>query len=544
MNDALAALALGRRIDLTREPDLAAGGLEIRPTACEVIVGDRTIRLQPRVMQVLIALARAEGRAVSRDRLLEVCWGSVLVGEDALNRCVQRLRRLARGEAAGAFTIETIARIGYRLSVDQARERRARPPVSEPGPSGKPLLAVRPFAKLTVDSRLDDIADGLTEEVTAALLRIRTLFVVAGGLAPPSKAGRSRARDGADDLGARYEVGGSVRMAGGRIRIVAKLSETTTGLQLWARHFDETRKDVFALQDQVALSVAGAVEPCVVAAEVRRVLKHPSDNPGSYELYLRAQPHCTRRSLPAYRLALDLLSRAVALDPDCRSALALAAHLHSQIAIFGWAEDPQANRRQGVELARKAIIVAGDDAVVLAHAATAIARLEGDLDAAADLLKRAVTQNPASSYSWFLSGLHQASFGNADVAVSHLETSLRLDPNAHRSNTVGALAIACFRQGRFQEAAAFARESVQRVDGPTGYACLAGACAQMGQAVAAVAALDRYRALSTLPIAAFARSFLSDPAELEMFLDGIAAAEAATRPQNDSTGEGSVATEP
>ena len=96
MNDALAAIALGRRIDLAREADFIIGGARIRPTACEIIAGGRRIRLQPRVMQVLVALARAGGEPVAREALTEVCWGQVRVGDDALNRCIQRLRRLAK----------------------------------------------------------------------------------------------------------------------------------------------------------------------------------------------------------------------------------------------------------------------------------------------------------------------------------------------------------------------------------------------------------------------------------------------------------------
>ena len=94
MNDPNAAVALGRRIDLTREPDIVVGGAQIQPTACEVVVDGRRVRLQPRVMQVLVALARAGGQPVSREQLIAVCWGGVTVGEDALNRCIQRLRRL------------------------------------------------------------------------------------------------------------------------------------------------------------------------------------------------------------------------------------------------------------------------------------------------------------------------------------------------------------------------------------------------------------------------------------------------------------------
>ncbi len=116
MNDAIAAIQLGRRIDLARQPDFMLGELQVVPTACEVIADGKHIRLQPRVIQVLIALARAGGEVVSRASLVEACWGNVVVGDDALNRCIQSLRRLSQEEARGAFVIDTVPRLGYRLS--------------------------------------------------------------------------------------------------------------------------------------------------------------------------------------------------------------------------------------------------------------------------------------------------------------------------------------------------------------------------------------------------------------------------------------------
>jgi TolB-like protein len=529
MSDTSAAMVPGRLIDLTRESDFIVAGVRVRPTACELEAGERRLRLQPRVMQVLIALARAGGQAVSREALIEACWGQVTVGEDALNRCIQRLRRLASGEAGGAFAIETIPRIGYRLTADRVNEGETGAAAPKLAPIGKPFVEVLPFANLSGDPGQNQFAVGMTEEITRLLSRFRTLFVVASGPNPPRKGARFKPRDATRDPNGLYILQGNVRKAGGRLRTAVRLIDTNGGVQLWANSFDETTEEVFALQDRVALAVAGAVEPAVVAAEIRWAVKHPSDNPGSYELYLRAQPHCKRRSLSEYLTAIDLFNRAIALDPKCRRALAHAAQVHSQIALFGWADDPAANRLRGIELAHEAIMVAGDDAVVLALAATAIARLEGDLDAAAALLERAVLLNPASSYAWFQSGFHQAHYGNPDIAITHLETSLRLDPLAHRSTTAGAMATVRLRQGRLEEAVALAREFAQRSDSPQGYACLAGAHAQLGQTSAAVAALSRYRARSTAPIEVFASSFLPDPAELKLFLDAIAAAEATSR---------------
>jgi DNA-binding winged helix-turn-helix (wHTH) protein len=102
-------------IRLAREPDFRLGALTIRPSLCEVLARGGRQRLQPRVMQVLVALARMEDRAVSRDALIDSCWGGRIVGEDAINRCIGRLRRLAETFDDG-FSIETVARVGYRLN--------------------------------------------------------------------------------------------------------------------------------------------------------------------------------------------------------------------------------------------------------------------------------------------------------------------------------------------------------------------------------------------------------------------------------------------
>jgi DNA-binding winged helix-turn-helix (wHTH) protein len=102
-------------IRLAREADFRLGGLKVRPSLCEVEAHGRRRRLEPRVMQVLVALARADGRVVSRDGLIDSCWGGRIVSEDAINRCIGKLRRLAEA-FDGGFAIETVPRIGYRLN--------------------------------------------------------------------------------------------------------------------------------------------------------------------------------------------------------------------------------------------------------------------------------------------------------------------------------------------------------------------------------------------------------------------------------------------
>ena len=264
MNDAAAAIALGRRIDLTHEGDFVIGDVHVEPTACEVTAGGQRIRVQPRVMQVLIALARAEGQPVSRDALIEVCWGSVAVGEDALNRCIQRLRGLARNDAGGAFRIETIPRIGYRLTAHPRFEGSANTVGPDRAPLDKPSVVVAPFATFSGDRDRDNIAQGVTEEIVRALSRVRTFFVIAGDA--------RLSLDAANGVGARYLLQGSVQKAAGRVRVAVKLTDTKSGLQLWTDRFEGLQDEAFGLQDRVALAVTGAVEPAIAYTSTGYVL--------------------------------------------------------------------------------------------------------------------------------------------------------------------------------------------------------------------------------------------------------------------------------
>ncbi len=552
MNDVITAIALGRRIDLTREADFLVGGARIVPTACEVVVGARRVRLQPRVMQVLVALARAAGEPVSREALTEVCWGQVRVGDDALNRCIQRLRRLAEAEVGGAFVIETISRLGYRLgevatdagpaaspTVQTAGLPGAAPfsgtgPASGPkgaeGIFSKPSVAVMPFANLSGDPEQAYFADGMVEEIVNALSRFRSIFVVSGGQMRSLTSKVVSPRETARHLGVRYVLEGSVRRAGDRVRVAVKLTDATDGAQVWADRFEDTLEDVFALQDQVALSVAGKIEPAVQAAEIRRASARPTENLGSYELYLRAWA-LERTFVKANVVeALGLLDRAIALDPDFAPALTLAAICHRAIINFRWSDDPQSHRRRGIELAHRALKNVGDDATVIAQVTSVLAYLERNQAVVLDLLGRAIALNPGSSTVWFYSGVFRLQGGQTELGMEHLETAMRLNPmGPNRANLMGFMGMGRFQQGRFSEAVPLLREQVQQTDSPRGYAFLAASLGHLGQVEEAKGALARYRALSPQPIEVFASTFMDDPIHIGLFLDGIALAEAERR---------------
>jgi TolB-like protein len=402
------------------------------------------------------------------------------------------------------------------------------PPVADtplPLPS-KPSIAVMPFANLSGDPEQEYFADGMVEEVVNALSRFRSLFVIGSGSTLTFKGKAVSPQEVARQLGVRYVLKGSVRKAAGRVRIIVELIGTGDGSVIWTERFEDTLEDVFALQDRVALRAAGSIEPTVQTAEIRRATKRPTENMGSYDLYLRGWPLHRKYTKADTLQALDLVNRAIDLDPEYGSALVLAAVCHNLIDLYGWSDDAEANRRRGVEMARRALAAAGDDASVLAHAAFAVAHLERDDGAAVALLERAIALNPGCSAVWFMSGLVRLRVGNTDLAIAHLETAMRLDPiGPDLPNQIGFMAWARFQQRRFRESVTLAKEFVRQKDHPRGYAFLAASYGHLGEIEAAKEALGRYRALAPQPIDAFARSFILDPDHRKHFLDGIALAD-------------------
>ncbi|HXQ13912.1 MAG TPA: TIR domain-containing protein [Caulobacteraceae bacterium] len=362
----------------------------------------------------------------------------------------------------------------------------------------KPSIAVMPFANLSGDPEQEYFADGMVEEITNALSRFKSLFVIASSSTLSFKGKAVGAQEAARQLGVRCVLTGSVRKAGNRVRIAVQLIDAADGSQIWTNRFEDTLEDVFELQDKVALSVASVIEPTVHAADVRRASRRPTENMGSYDLYLRARALRQNNIRKADTLeALDLLNRAIAIDPDFGQALALAGWCHHTIFLYGWSDDPEANRRQMIELSQRALKVAEDDADVLAGRALMLGTFEADRDTALNLINKAVALNPSSSFVWQMSGFSQLR-SNPDLAAEHIETAMRLDPiGSNRGGLVNATGQVRFAQQRFSEAAPLFKEFVQLTNSPVGYAFLAASCGHLGRIDEAKSALARYRELSS-----------------------------------------------
>jgi TolB-like protein/class 3 adenylate cyclase len=236
------------------------------------------------------------------------------------------------------------------------RQRREAGEGSPPLPlPDKPSIAVLPFANMSGDPEQEYFADGMVEEIITALSRIRWLFVIARNSTFTYKGQSVDVKQVGLELGVRYVLEGSVRKAGNRVRITGQLIDALTGTHLWADRFDGSLEDVFELQDKVAVSVAGVIEPALQAAEMRRSAARPTTDLTAYDLYLRALASIYPMTQERIFAALGSLGQAIAIDPDYGPALSYAAICHLYIATNGWAEEPDTNRRKAVDLSRRAL---------------------------------------------------------------------------------------------------------------------------------------------------------------------------------------------
>jgi len=383
----------------------------------------------------------------------------------------------------------------------------------------KPSIAVLPFQNMSGDPEQEYFADGMVEEIITALSRIRWLFVIARNSSFTYKGQSIDVKQVGRELGVRYVLEGSVRKAGQRVRITGQLIDATTGTHLWADRFDGSLEDVFELQDKVAVSVAGVIEPRLQAAEISRSSERSTDDLTAYDLYLRAYAMfwSSAKHIPE---ALRLTKQAIARDPRYGPALAWAAYCCVALIHGNQSENREANRREGVDFARRALQVAGDDPGVLTNASYALAYFGEDIGAMMALVDRALALNPSFARGWYISGVIKLWAGQPDVAIEHVEASMRLSPRAPVGPALGVIGGAHFFARRFTEAVPKLLLAIQEYSSYIQpYRYLAACYAHMGQFDDAQEIVARLRAIS--PVVIPDVNYLRNAEQRERYLSGL-----------------------
>jgi adenylate cyclase len=518
------------------------------------------LNLGSRATDILTILVDRAGELVSKEEIIATVWPGTVVEDSNLTVQISALRRFLNDRPAERSYIQTVPGRGYRFVAKVTRlqplgatesaseavaggldlafldlgeqqvkniarpfhvgrialERTATlPPLPE-----KPSIAVLPFQNLSGDPEQEYFVDGMVQEIITTLSRIRWLFVIARNSSFTYKHQAVDVMQVGHELGVRYVLEGSVRKAGGRVRITAQLIEAATGAHIWADRFDGSLDDVFDLQDKVAASVAGVIEPALQAAETARSATRPTDDLTAYDLYLRAYAMflSSARQIPE---ALRLLERAVARDPRYGPALAFAAVCCFRLLYDDRSEDWEADRLKGADFARRALEVAGDDPGVLANAALALAYFGEDIGAMITLVDHALALNSNYARGWHIGGLLRIWAGEPNSAIEYLEAALRLSPRARIGLSHTDLGSAHFYSRRFIEAEPKLLLAIQEDPSfPLPYRILAACYAHMGRCDDARETVERLRAITRVVIPDRI-NYLRNPEHRELLLSGL-----------------------
>lgn len=481
------------------------------------------VALRPKSLDLLMTMARNPGRVVSRDELFDAVWPNVTVTEDSIAQCVREVRR-AIGDPEGRI-LRTIVKRGYCLDV--AAEAAASPdhPLALQTESDRPSLVVLPFQTIPNDSSADWFADGIVEEITTALSRFRSLFVIARNSAFTFKGQSVDVRDVGLRLCVRYVLEGSVRHAGGQVRVTGQLVEAETGAHVWADRFDGVLADVFELQDRITAAVAGALEPRIQRAEIERATRKPTADLTAYDLYLRAMPGFYARTEAAYESAKQLLGEAVARDPGFAQARSLLARLWELGAFAGWERDVEAARERAITLAREALASDSTDPLVLARSGYVLTLLGGMHVEGSALLDRAIAANPNCAEAYIRGAWVSVWNGDFASALSRADVSERLDPlSLEAVNALNLRAAAHFFSRQYDPAIDAAKRAIGRApDYNSARRYLIAALAQAGRGEEAQA--QTAELLHRDPRCTLARTRGNNPFRhewmIELFLEGL-----------------------
>jgi TolB-like protein/tetratricopeptide (TPR) repeat protein len=386
------------------------------------------VAVSSRGLLLLEALVRCAGSEVSKAQLMEAAWPGLAVEESNLSVQIAALRKLLGTMDDGSSWIATVPRVGYRfMALASSGSDGTIGEQHEPS-SSRPAIAVLPFA-IGPDSRDKEyLADGITDDIIMALMRFRWFRVVSRSSSFVQKGKTGDSRQIARELCARYLLEGSVRQSSRRLRLSTHLVDAETGTQLWAERYDLPLADAFAIQDEIAERVAGAIEPELLRTEGRLATTRHTGNVTAWDLVRQGTWQFHKIAREGHHAARKLFRHACSIDPGLPEAQIWLARVNAGLVAYGWSDDPGADIREGMEAAARAIHLDGRDPY--AHYAFAITSAYGRAPRQAVLAaEKAVALNSSFALGHLVLGMCRLFDGHAAEAVAPLELGLSLNPN-------------------------------------------------------------------------------------------------------------------
>ena len=445
------------------------GDWTIEPAANRMFHLDQEVRLEPKVMRVLIYLAERQGDVVSRHDLETHVWSGMIVTDDAVTNAVIKLRKALGDNARNPRYIETIAKTGYRLIAETSAvetmtgkqqpgfggrlERLWRKtliaalglllggsvlwwatapeetqiPIAERVVDNAPVIAVMPLENLSADPEQEYFANGITEDLITDLSKLAGLRVVARNSVFAYKGSVETAVEIGSQLHARFLLMGSVRRAGEQLRINIRLIDAKDGSNRWAERYERKTTDIFRLQDEITNNVVSVLRVELSSGDRQRLIKDYATNIEAYDLFLRGLDHFGRRSGEASVLAKEFFEAAIAIAPNFARAYASLALAHTRAVFDGRGISRNESLAIAESLAKKAHQL--DEKLPQVHFVSAeVAMYRGDYAAALDHVSRAIELKPSYADGYALSGwiLHWA--GRPAEGLHAIDKAIALNP--------------------------------------------------------------------------------------------------------------------
>jgi TolB-like protein/tetratricopeptide (TPR) repeat protein len=461
----------------------------------EIVRDGVSVHVEPQVFDLLHFFARNSNRSISKQELIDCIWKGRAISDAALNCRINAARRAIGDSGKQQTLIRTIHRRGFLFAAEVTihGEETSKPAPRLSTPVDLPSIVVLALRNLSGDAQLDYFADGLVEEIVTGLSRIKWLFVIARN----SSVGRQNVdvRNTGREINVRYMLMGSVRKVDDRVRISVQLTEAETGVHIWAECFDRRLEDVFALQDEITLSVIGAIEPSMRDAEIGRVEGKRPKQQDAYDLVLRASPDVYAAMPQRAVKAVPLLEQALVLEPGYGVAHGLLGWCHQVLFLrAGYRED---NWRAAVSHARAAITYGRDDSMALALGALVTALAEHDRARSLEAFERALALNTLSPFAFFIGCTVQTYWGDAERAMEWAGRALLVSPRERLAyKPYSAMALGHFMRGQFEESASNARKAIEINPGASYlHAYLAAPLVKLGRVQEATSVAKRALAL-------------------------------------------------
>ena len=336
----------------------------------------------------------------------------------------------------------------FRRKCDKRKEA---PPAPAPPPE-RPSIAVLPFADNSeTDQRY--FADGIVEDIVLSLASLHELTVISRGSTLGLRAEGSRIDDVGRALGVRYLVTGSIRRAGGQLRVWVELSDTGSGETVWTDRMDVATGEVFAVQDQIVADTVARIAPSVRNAELKRALRKPPETLSAYDAMLRALDLIAKLDREAFERAASFLYQAREIEPAFALPHAWAAWIHMYRTALGWSRDPRADIDQAEAFAQAAVRLDGRNARALATLGHLRAFFHHDHDVGRQYVADALMACPNDPFCWAMSSAGASYLGRHAEAVLHAQKALRLSPfDKYRFYYRAALGLAHYVAGGYAEA--------------------------------------------------------------------------------------------